>query len=55
MLVEKWVHISTLLSLGIVGVVLLVAIVASLAATRAEMRALKAKAVQDRPTEGRDA
>jgi predicted tellurium resistance membrane protein TerC len=41
MLVEKWVHISTAWSLGIVGVVLLVAIVASLAATHAEKRALR--------------
>jgi len=41
MLVEKWVHISTAWSLGIVAVVLLVAIVASLAATRAEKRALR--------------
>ncbi len=41
MLVEKWLHISTAWSLGIVGVVLLVAMVASLAATRAEKRALR--------------
>jgi len=53
MLVEKWVHISTAWSLGIVGVVLLVAMVASLAATHAEKRALqKAKAADDRSTEG---
>jgi tellurite resistance protein TerC len=47
MLVEKWVHISTAWSLGIVGVVLLVAIVASLAATHAEKRALR----KSRPAE----
>lgn len=41
MLVERWLHISTAWSLGIVGVVLLVAMVASLAATRAEKRALR--------------
>lgn len=53
MLVEKWVHISTVLSLGIVSVVLTVAVVASLAATRAEKRALrKSRAAEDRPTEG---
>lgn len=53
MLVEKWVHIPTLLSLGVVGVVLMVSVVASLAATYAEKRALrKSPAAEDRPTEG---
>ncbi|MCL4524147.1 MAG: hypothetical protein M1451_09575, partial [Acidobacteria bacterium] len=53
MLVEKWVHISTAVSLGIVAVVLLVAIVASLAATHAEKRALaKTRDEDDRPMEG---
>jgi len=53
MLAEKWVHISTAVSLGIVGGVLAAAVVASLAAAKAEKRALrKAKAVEDRPTEG---
>lgn len=56
MLAEKWVHISTLLSLGIVGMVLTVAVVASLAATHAEKRAqLKAKATEGPSTEGKDA
>ncbi len=53
MLADKWVHISTGWSLGIVAVVLLVAVVASLAATQAERRALrKSRAAGDHPTEG---
>jgi tellurite resistance protein TerC len=53
MLLDKWIHISTAISLGIVGGVLVVAVVASLAATRAEQRARRmTKAAEDRPTEG---
>ena len=53
MLVDKWVHISTVLSLSVVGSLLIGSVVASLAATRVEKRAeRKAKAVRDRPTEG---
>jgi len=41
MLVEKWVHISTVLSLSVVGSLLIGAVVASLAVTHAEKRALR--------------
>src|SRR3970040_1289591 len=41
MLVEKWVHISTVLSLSVVGSLLIGAVVASLAGTHAEKRALR--------------
>ena len=48
MLVEKWVHISTVLSLSVVASLLLGAVAASMVATRAERRAGKADAVKDR-------
>jgi len=50
MLAEKWVHLSTALSLGIVCGVLAVSVIASLAAAAAEKRALrKAKAKEPPP------
>jgi TerC family integral membrane protein len=45
MLVEKWVHISTVISLSVVGILLLGSVVASLAATRME----KQKALNRQP------
>jgi tellurite resistance protein TerC len=53
MLIEKWVHISTGWSLGIVGGVLTVAVVASMIAAHVEKRtARKKQAAEDRPVEG---
>ena len=53
MLTEKWVHISTAWSLGVVGGVLTVAVVGSMIATQVEKRAANKKAAsEDRPVEG---
>jgi tellurite resistance protein TerC len=43
MLIEKWVHISTVVSLGVVGGVLLCAVVASIAAAQVEKRLAASK------------
>jgi tellurite resistance protein TerC len=49
MLVVKWVHLSTALSLGIVCAVLAVSVIASLAAAAAEKRALRKAKVKETP------
>jgi len=54
MLIEKWVHISTGVSLGVVGAVLAVAVIASLVAVRSDKQPPQEEpeAAKDRPIEG---
>jgi tellurite resistance protein TerC len=55
MLIEKWVEISTHISLGVVGVVLTGAVVASLVATKREARSLKLEEVPSDVTKAKPA